>query len=337
MDHVTHQSLRLAIPLLAFCAMGVSTSAFSQVVDGVAAVVNKRVITFSEVKKEVDPIERSIMSSFSGLDAVEKVKEARLSALKALIERELIIDDFEANGLFLPDNVIEDRMKGIIKAQYENDRSAFIKTLQANGISVATFKDNLRSSIIVQAMRARNVSSSIIISPYQIEQYYQENIKQFVQPDQIKLRVIFMKRALFKEKRKKADGSVVEVDPQEQVMKEILTKIDTGSDFASLAKGYSDGPHRSKGGLMGWVTRETLRTELADAAFSMRPGQNSQIINTKEGFYIVMVDDIRKSTVIPLIDVREEIESTLMQQEKERLQQEWLDSLRAKAFIKMFF
>jgi parvulin-like peptidyl-prolyl isomerase len=60
-------------------------------------------------------------------------------------------------------------------------------------------------------------------------------------------------------------------------------------------------------------------------------------VETDDGYYILLVEEIRKATVIALNDVRERIENTLMQQEKERLQQEWLDGLRSKAFIKMFF
>ncbi len=121
------------------------------------------------------------------------------------------------------------------------------------------------------------------------------------------------------------------------IAQEILGKIQTGSDFANLAKSYSDGSQKSSGGDMGWVSDSTLRKELADVAFKLMPGQNSNIITTQEGWYILQVEEVRKSTVMALSDVRERIENTLLQQERERLQQEWLDGLRSKAFIKMYF
>jgi len=88
---------------------------------------------------------------------------------------------------------------------------------------------------------------------------------------------------------------------------------------------------------MGWVSESTLRPELAVVAFRLQPGQNSSIVTTSDGYYLLLAEDVRRSTVLALSDVRDSIESTLLQQERERLQQEWLDSLRAKAFIKMFF
>lgn len=313
------------------------TPAGAQVVDGVAAVVNDRVITFSQVRKEVDPTEAQYREIYSGVELVEKVKEARLSALKSLIERELIIQEFNSKGYFIPDNVIEERIRRIVKDQYEGDRGALVRTLQANGMTVSGFKEQVRNNIILGAMRARNVSSSVIVSPFAIEQYYQDNVRQFVQPDQARLRMIFLKKGLFREKRTGPDGQVREVDPQRLIMEDILAKVQTGSDFASLARGYSEGPQRTNGGDLGWVSATTLRPELAKVAFSLMPGQNSGIVETDDGYYILMVEEIRKATVIALNDVRERIENTLMQQEQERLQQEWLDGLRSKAFIKMFF
>ncbi|MDR2462483.1 MAG: peptidyl-prolyl cis-trans isomerase [Verrucomicrobiales bacterium] len=328
---------RWALTVTVLLAAGSWSAAQSPAVDGVAAVVNDKVITFSEVRKEVEPIEQQYSQMYSGLNLVEKIKEARLAALKALIERQLIIQDFNAQGFFLPDSIADDQMGKIIKDQFGGDRSTFVRTLQAQGISIDSYKENLKSRVIVNAMRQRNVSAAVIVSPYQIEQYYQDNIKQFAQPEQVKLRDIFMRKALFKEKRKEADGQEIEVDPQYLQMKEIQAKVNTGSDFANLARSYSQGAQSAAGGDLGWVTAASLRKELADVAFKLRPGQNSPIIETDDGYHILMVDEVKKSSVLPLAQVRDGIEGALLQQERERLQQEWLDGLRAKAFIKMFF
>jgi peptidyl-prolyl cis-trans isomerase SurA len=333
MDSLTQKLISACVLALLYLAVDVR----AQVVDGVAAVVNDKVITFSQVRKEVDPIEAQYRDLYAGVELVDKVKEARLNSLKSLIERELIIQEFNTKGFFIPENVIEERVRKITSEQYEGDRRALVRTLQAQGISVTNFKDQLRNQIIVQAMRSRNVSSAVIVSPYQIEQYYQDNVKQFVRPDEVKLRVIYMKKSLFREKRNGPNGKEEEYDPQKLVMDEILQKIKSGSDFASLAKGYSEGTQKADGGNLGWVSDSTLRPELSKMAFKLRPGQNSGIIETADGYHIVMVEDLRKATVIPMAEVRERIESTLLQQEKERLQQEWLDGLRSKAFIKMFF
>ncbi len=323
--------------VIALCLSCVLPAWSQSVVDGIAAVVNDNVITFSEVRREVEPTERQYREIYEGVELVEKIKEARLSALKALIERELIIQDFKSKGFFIPDNIVEERIQGIIRSQYDGDRSLFIRTLQERGISMANFREDVRNQLIVGAMRNRNVSSAVIVSPYKIEQYYQDNIRQFAVPKQAKVRAIFMRRSIFLESRTRADGTEEEFDPNRVQMEEILQKVQTGSDFANLAQSYSEAPQRSAGGDMGWVSEAALRKEISDEVFRMRPGEISDIVELDEGFYILMVEDVRRSSVVSLADVRDQIEDTLLLEEKEKLQQQWLDSLRAKAFIKMFF
>ncbi|MDD5260438.1 MAG: peptidylprolyl isomerase [Methylacidiphilales bacterium] len=336
MDFIVKKLIGLAAIAAVLAALACG-SLQAQVVDGVAAVVNDKVITFSQVRKEVDPTEAQYRQLYSGMELVEKVKEARLSALKALIERELIIQEFTTGGYFIPDNVIEDRMKKIVEDQFGGDRATLIRTLQAQGVSIANFKENLRNQTIVRGMQQRNIASAVIVSPYQIEQYYQDNARLFVRPDEIKLRDIFLKKGLFKDKRIDKSGQEIEVDPQRMIIDEILGKIRTGSDFASLARGYSEGGQKNEGGDLGWVSESSLRSELVKVAFKLHPGQNSGVIETDDGYHILLVEEVKKATVMPMSEVRDRIESTLLQQERERLQQEWLDSLRSKAFIKMFF
>src|ERR1700761_4305892 len=67
----------------------------AQIADGIAAIVNSEVIPFSEVQKRVEDTERVLRDTYQGQDLVDRVKEARLNALRALIERELIIQDFD--------------------------------------------------------------------------------------------------------------------------------------------------------------------------------------------------------------------------------------------------
>ncbi len=310
--------------------------AIAQNVDGIAAIVNDKVITFSEVKKQVDPTEKLLRDSYSGQELIDKIKEARLNSLRALIERQLIIQSFNKSGYFVPDSVVEDRIKEVINSQFDGDRPAFIKTLLANGITMDSYREDTRDQIIVQYMRQKNVTTAVIVSPYKIEQYYQENLKQFVQDEQVHLRIIFLRKTLFKESRVKSDGKKEEYDPQEEILKEIIYKLDTGTSFEELARSYSEGPKRESGGDLGWVTRDTLRPELRDEVFKLKPGQHSGIIATDDGYYLVEVEDVRASNVQPVSEARVQIEKTLLQDERQRLQQEWIDGLRAKAFIKMF-
>ncbi|WP_242529171.1 peptidylprolyl isomerase [Methylacidimicrobium sp. B4] len=316
-----------AIPCRLFAQAGV---------DGVAAIVNDKVITFSEVKKQVEPNEAVLRETYQGPELVDRVKDARLNALRALIERELIIQDFKKKGYQIPDTFIETRVRDMIRSQFDGDRIAFIRTLQASGMTEERYKQNLLDQIVVQAMRMKNVSDSIVISPYQVEQYYHDHLAVFVEPPSVKLRLIFLQRSALKERRVGPDGQEEEYDQPLETAKDLETKLRFGANFGDLARSYSEGPRKQEGGDLGWVTRDTLRPEIADAAFAMFPGQTSDVISTPDGYYLLHLEDKRRERVKPISSVRTQIETALLQEKRQKRQQEWLDSLRVKAFIKMF-
>ena len=226
------------------------------IIDGVAAIVNDKVITFSEVKKLCDGTERSLRDTYSGPELASHVREARRSTLKSLIEKELIIQDFNKKQFFIPESVVDDRLKETIQSQFDGDRTAFTRTMQANGVSLEQYKDELRNNMIVGAMRDHNVSKAVIISPFKIEKYYQENVAEFTQEEQIKISIILLRKPLFLEKRKNADGVEEEYDPAAAVAKEILFKLDAGADFAEMARAYSEGKNRETGGDWGMGEQE---------------------------------------------------------------------------------
>jgi peptidyl-prolyl cis-trans isomerase SurA len=179
----------------------------------------------------------------------------------------------------------------------------------------------------------------VLVSPYQIEQYYQQNLRIFQQDEQVKVSTIVLRKSLFPSQKTDADGKQITYDPQEEIAKEILYKLDTGADFADLAKSYSEASNKDDGGELGWVTQNgktAIRPDLWDPIAKLQPGQHTDVITTRDGFfYIVQVEDKKKSAMTPLEDVRTQIEQTVINEETQVRQQQWLDGLRAKAFIKM--
>ena len=78
-----------------------------------------------------------------------------------------------------------------------------------------------------------------------------------------------------------------------------------------------------------------MNEQLTNVAFSLRPGEVSPVIGVGNTYYIIMVEAKRSAALKPIGDVREEIEKNLIQQERIKVQQRWLDTLRQKAYIKI--
>jgi peptidyl-prolyl cis-trans isomerase SurA len=308
--------------------------------DGIAAVVNDKVITYVQINQQVGETEKLLRQNFTGEDLFERLKEAKLNVLRALIERELIIQDFKTQGGFIPETYTTERIGDIIRNEYGGDRVAFIKTLYERGETMAKFKDEIQDNAIVSYMRNKNVVQTVLVSPYQIEQYYQQNLRLFVQDEQIKVSTIVLRKALFNSTRTGKDGKEESYDPQGEIAQEILYKLDTGADFADLAKSYSEGSNKDQGGELGWVTQSgklAIRADLWPYIEKLQPGQHTDVIPTSDGYYYILeVEDRKKPDVTGLESVRQQIEQTVISEQSQLRQQQWLDSLRAKAFIKMF-
>ena len=323
---------------MAFCLVPAARGQL--LADGIAAVVNDKVITYVQINQQVAETEKLLRQNLQGEELFQRVKEAKLNVLKALIDRELIIQDFKSQNGFIPDTYTNERINDVIRDEYGGDRVAFIKTLYERGVTMQKYKDEIQDNAIVGYMRNKNVVQTVLVSPYQIEQYYQQNLRLFQQDEQIKVSTIVLRKSLFPSQRTDKDGKQVTYDPQEEIAKEILYKLDTGGDFADLAKSYSEASNKDDGGELGWVTQNgktAIRSDLWDPVAKLQPGQHTDVIATADGFYyIIQVEDRKKSTMAPLEDVRAQIEQTVINEQSQVRQQQWLDSLRAKAFIKMF-
>jgi peptidyl-prolyl cis-trans isomerase SurA len=338
-----HLRLLVAVHLVVWATMAfcLVPAARGQILaDGIAAVVNDKVITYVQINQQVAETEKLLRQNLQGEELFQRVKEAKLNVLRALIERELILQDFKKAGGFIPETYTTERINDVIRNEYGGDRVAFIKTLFERGVTIQKYKDEIKDNAIVGYMRNRNVVQTVLVSPYQIEQYYQQNLRLFQQDEQVKVATIVLRKSLFPSQKTGPDGKQITYDPQEEIAKEILYKLDTGADFADLAKSYSEATNKSDGGELGWVTQNgktAIRSDLWDAIAKLQPGQHTDVITTADGFYyIVEVEDRKKSAVTPLEDVRAQIEQTVISEQSQVRQQQWLDSLRAKAFIKMF-
>lgn len=301
------------------------------VVDGISAIVNQDVITISQVRELVGARERSLREVYRGDELGERLNQLRLAALKDLIDRQLILQEFtkmQKDGANIPEHVVDDRVQSIIREEFGGDRGAFVRTLQAQGYTLTRFREIEREKIIVQAMRQSKMTDNFVISPTQIQNYYNNNKANFSTPEQVKLRMIVI--------RENDAGDILTGANKRQVAEEIRTKLVEGADFDRMAQMYSEDPSTQEvGGDWGWIERNTLTENLSKAAFALKPGEVSPVLALDGAYYILMVEARKSTQVKPITEVRDEIEGNLIQQERMKAQDRWLDTLRQKAFIKI--
>jgi peptidyl-prolyl cis-trans isomerase SurA len=325
-------SIRFLTILLCLASLA-PLSAAEEVVNGIAAVVNGDVVTFSQVRELVAAQEKSASEIYQGEELQNKIKEMRANAVKDLIDRALILQEFKKKEFNIPAYIVDDSIQHIIRQEFGGDRAAFVKTLQAQGYTMARFRENEKDKITIQAMRQSKTSENIIVSPVKIREYYEKHSASYSTPEQIKLRMIVLKEG--DSSSGGGDASSAASVSKKQMAAEIRDKLAGGAEFDRIAQMYSEDSTNESGGDWGWVERKTLNEELAKVAFSLKPSEISPVIPLDNSYYILMMEAKKPSVTKPLSEVQPEIVQTLVQEEKLRGQERWLKDLRAKAYIKI--
>src|SRR5947207_6311531 len=241
----------------------------AQVVDGIAAVVNGEVITYSQVRELSAPRAKLLRSQLTGKDLEKKLIELRELALKDLIDRRLVIQAFKKESYQIPDHIVDQRVHDIIRESFGGDRNTFIKTLEAQSYTLGEFKEKELERIMVGAMRSHNVKTNSIISPTKIEDYYRKHHEEFTSKEQIKLRMIMIP----------GQKDTASAPAQKALAEEVLGKLAGGAEFDRTAQVYSEDSTRDNGGDWGWIERNTLAASLEKFAFNMPVGRISNIIS----------------------------------------------------------
>ena len=124
---------------------------------------------------------------------------------------------------------------------------------------------------------------------------------------------------------------------------EALTKIEVireeivgGADFAEVAKEKSEGPSGPRGGSLGTFTRGQMVGPFEEAAFALEPGELSDIVLTRFGYHIILVEGKTASSMRPLSEVSDQIRQYLTGIEEQDVTATFIAELKEKAEIEYF-
>jgi peptidyl-prolyl cis-trans isomerase SurA len=299
----------------------------SQPITGIAAVVGEHVITVQEIEQFTGRAVEAARRQYAARPEqfLQRRQDIMRDGLEQLIERQLILDEFATAGYNVPESVITDVVNDEIRQQF-GDRLRLMKTLRALGQTYENYREDQRDAFIIMQMTMKNVNQNVFISPRKIERYYEQNTNKFFVDERAKIRMIVI------DKSKHAIGEPVKIG------EEVEIKLKAGGDFAKLADEFSDDARRNKGGDRGWIENKDsdLRKELRDFVFTAQPGTVSPVINLDSAVFIVKVEERKPAGMKPLTEMRDEIELSLRNLEKDRLRKQWIAKLKKNAFIRYF-
>jgi peptidyl-prolyl cis-trans isomerase D len=161
------------------------------------------------------------------------------------------------------------------------------------------------------------------VTDSEIQQYYNQHLKDYQVDDQVKVRHILIK----------VDGNDPKADAAAKAKaQDVLDQLHHGGNFADLAKKYSDDPgSKEQGGELGFLKHGATVPEFDQAAFSLQPGQTSGLVRSKYGYHIIQVEEKQTAHTRPLTEVKAEIQATLTRQKEAQQEQAYAQQLASEA------
>lgn len=204
-----------------------------------------------------------------------------------------------------------------------------------------------------------------VVSNEEVERYYQDNKEDFKKPEAVKVKYVFIDPKQFLGRTKVDDEEVKgyyekhkdEYEEEERIkarhilitlpedsgeeksaaakkrIEEIAQEIKAGGDFAELARKYSEDPgSASKGGDLGYFSRDTMVKPFSDAAFNLKVGEVSEPVKSNFGYHLIKLEDKKVAQHKEFEQVKEEILTHLEEQKAQVLFEEQMDTMTNQSY-----
>jgi peptidyl-prolyl cis-trans isomerase SurA len=272
--------MRAALFLLALAPLAAAAQNVVPV-DRIVAVVNKDVITATELADAVEAAVRQLRRQKTPLPE-------RGLFERQMLER-LILDKAQLQ-LARDKGVRVDELqldRAVQRVAQNNNMSLaeFRAALERDGVPFQAWREELRDQIILTRVREREVDDRIQVSDTEIDLFLAELHSR---PD---TRVEYQLSHLLV--RVPEQASPERIEAARARAQKALEAARAGGDFASLAASYSDSPDALQGGALGWRSHDRLPELFARALAGMKPGEVSPVLRSPAGFHLLKLNERR--------------------------------------------
>jgi len=317
--------LSLVIVLLAGSFVMAQTNEEVALVNGDSVTANEleQFAQTQQLVMQISKVDRTFAQLlFSSDPGQNLLKEYRKVQLDKLINQKLLSQAAQESSVQVTqkekDKYFNQQVEQI-KQQNNLTQEEFEKVLQQQGIpSVEEYKERFleNSNILVNKFLQTEVYSDINISKEEAKKYYENNKEQFKQ-------------------NKRVDVSHILVEDAETAQK-LKTEIENGKEFATVAKNNSiDQQSANKGGRLGYLEKGKVIPQFEEAAFNLKVGEVSDVIQTQNGYHILTVNDIEEASQKSFEEVRDQIDKTLTNQKSNNKYQEYVQDLKDEANVEI--
>ena len=259
-------------------------------IDRVIAVVNDEAIT----QYELDDAKRIVVQQLKQQNVQQPAADVLdKQVLERLITERALLQHAKDSGVKVDDSQVERAIQRIAednKLTLDGLRQA----LARDGITYIRYREDVRSEIIMQRLREREVDSRIMVSDAEVENYLATTKAQLGGEAEYRLAHILV---LVPEQ-----ASAEQIEAKRRRAEEALKNIRDGADFGQVAAGFSDASDALSGGNLGWRPGARLPTVFAEPVRAMKAGDVSPVLRSAAGFHIVKLIDRRSHNDQSLVD-----------------------------------
>jgi peptidyl-prolyl cis-trans isomerase SurA len=302
---------------LVFAAVGFS----AELVERIVARVNDRLITQSEFDKRVD-------LTAKGPQAPKDRETLRRDALDDLIKEKLLAERAKELSVAATDGEVDEALQRV-KGQYNLATDAeFDAALVQSGLTRDELKKQLRDTITLQKVVGRDVAARLEVTDDMLRlEYERQKEKLYPVPEQARVAEIVVR---FNK------NSAAEREHAGQRIAEAQEKIKAGVGFADVAKEYSEGAAKDRGGDLGAVSKGELMPALDAAVFADPPDEYPPPVLMPSSMHLFRVRDRKPAAFKPFNDIKEELRKKISDELYEKRFNEYVNKLRKEAFVKIY-
>lgn len=264
----------------------------------------------------------------SGHQLPDSLKERlKDNIVRRLVDAAIIEQQAKKMGVKVDPAELKKRW-GEHKARYGTPE-AFTAFLTRSKMSEAEVKAQFERNLVREAL-FKKVTEKVEVSPKQVREYYDKFKKQFNEPARVRARHILIRV-------KPSDAKEVKAEKRakaEKIAKEAKKTDDAG--FAKLAEKYGEDGTKSRGGDLGAFARGRMVKPFEDAAWELKKGQVSGVVETQFGYHVIRKTDFLPAKKRSFEEVKDQIERTRMAAARNKAIREAIAKWKKDAKIEIF-
>lgn len=290
----------------------------SPLLDRVVAVVDKEVITWSELYRAMEFEMMNSPLRSAGDDEKKKIfKENEMAFLEGMIDKKLQLQFAKKLDIGASKEEMADAIEGI-KKKYSMNDSEFQESLKREGFTLEEYRKRLSEHIVLTKLVGQQVRNKIVVSDEEVNKYIAKS-----KEIGYKVRQIF-----FRKSEKNGDSAALEAKAGE-----VLQRLKGGEEFSGLAQRFSDDPTGKIGGDLGYVKREDLGKEFLEVLSRLAVGEVSKPFWTDRGLHIIKLEE--KVDGKDVEEFRESVRKKIFEKRFEEEYRNWIRGLRERAFVEV--